>query len=446
VSFLDQFGSDEARTVAEYTRQIKQLLEGNVAPSWIRGEISNLRRQSSGHIYFTLKDQSAQLPVAMFRGNASGLSFEPKDGMEAIVYGEISVYEPYGRYQLIARAMVESGAGRLHREFERLKKKLQEEGLFDKELKKRIPLLPRTVGIVTSPTGAAVQDFLRIVKRRGWEGRIIVLPVKVQGAGAAEEISSAIELADRSGLFDLLVIGRGGGSLEDLWCFNEEIVARAIAAAESPLISAVGHEVDFTLSDFAADMRAETPSAAAELITSSFVECIRSLELIEERLEKCADGMMSDAGRSISDIRLRLRSVSPERRLEMLSMRIDDLRTRLDHTASRNVNTISRRMNECRFRLSSLRPDERLRDASDSLLVLANRMDGEARNRLSAVRSRIDLLKGHVEGMSPKATLKRGYAMLLSEKGEAISEVEKIPENKPVRAILKDGETRLRKA
>ena len=446
MSVLDQFGSGEARTVTEYTRQIKMLLEGSVAPAWIRGEISNLRRQSSGHMYFTLKDESAQLPVAMFRGNATGISFTPKDGMEVVVYGEISVYEPYGRYQLIARVMVESGAGRLHREFERLKRKLQEEGLFDKELKKRIPQLPRTVGVITSPTGAAVQDFLRIIKRRGWEGRVVVLPVKVQGAGAAEEISSAIKLADESGLFDLLVVGRGGGSLEDLWCFNEEVVARSIATADTPIISAVGHEIDFTLTDFVADVRAETPSAAAELITSSFVECIRSLEIIEERLDECVDGALYESNRAIADLKLRIRLVAPERRLEMLSMRIDDLRSRIDSAVSRNVNEISRRTDASRYRLSELRPEEWIQFLGNTLLGFKGRLESEAKRHLSAARSRIDLLTGHIEGMSPKATLNRGYAMLLTEKGETISEIEKIPERESIRAVLRDGETRLRKA
>jgi len=443
---LGELGSDDASSVSDYTHRIKRLLEGNVTPSWIRGEISNLRRQSSGHVYFTLKDESAQLPVVMFRGNASGLTFSPKDGDEVIVYGEISVYEPYGRYQLIARAMVESGSGRLHREFERLKKKLQTEGLFDKDRKKRIPSLPRTIGIATSPTGAAVQDFIRILKRRKWTGRLVVIPVKVQGTGAAAEISAAIQSANDCDWIDLLVIGRGGGSLEDLWCFNEEVVARSIAQADIPIVSAVGHEIDFTLSDFAADARAETPSAAAELITSSFVECIRNLELIEERVSACIEGVLEGARRSLDDLTLRMKSVAPERRLELLGMQIDDIRSRLDFTTRRNLGEIDGRLDRGRYRLAAVRLEERIQRSRDLMDGLKRRLFGGGKNGVTAAVSKINPLMGRLEGISPRATLNRGYVMLLSEKGEVISERDTIPEDEAVRAIFKDGESLLRKA
>ena len=267
-------GDERVASVGEFTRRIKVLLETGIRPGWVRGEVSNLRQQASGHVYFSLKDSEAQLSAVMFRGDAARQSLKLRDGQQVLVYGEINVYEVRGSYQLIVRVVVEDGVGRLQQEFEALKQKLADEGLFDPAKKKPLPEMPATVGFITSPTGAAVQDFLRILIRRGWRGRVVILPAKVQGEGAADEIAAMLQQAEVLGIFDLLVIGRGGGSLEDLWAFNEEPLVRAVAACTVPVISAVGHEIDFTLSDFVADVRAETPSAAAELISSHFVEAL----------------------------------------------------------------------------------------------------------------------------------------------------------------------------
>jgi exodeoxyribonuclease VII large subunit len=266
-------GQDRVATVSEFTRRVKGLLESQIPPGWVRGEVSNLRRQSSGHVYFSLKDAGAQLSAVLFRGDAQRQSVELRDGQQVVVFGEISVYEARGNYQLIARVIVDDGVGKLQREFEALKRKLQAEGLFERERKRALPEMPRTVGFITSPTGAAVRDFIQILRRRNWRGRVVVLPAKVQGVGAAEEMVAMLGQAAAMELFDILVIGRGGGSLEDLWAFNEEVLVRAVAASPVPIISAVGHEIDVTLCDFAADVRAETPSAAAELISSRFVAC-----------------------------------------------------------------------------------------------------------------------------------------------------------------------------
>ncbi|HEY9156087.1 MAG TPA: exodeoxyribonuclease VII large subunit, partial [Opitutaceae bacterium] len=257
--------------MTEYTREVKTLLESNIKPGWIRGEISNLRAQSSGHIYFSLKDSGAQISAVLFRGDAARQTVRLKDGLQVVVFAEISVYEARGNYQLVVRVVVEDGIGRLQREFEALKQRLAAEGLFEAARKLPIPKLPRTVAFVTSPSGAAAQDFIRIMLRRGWRGRLVILPAKVQGVGSAAEMVEMLALAHELAIFDLLVIGRGGGSLEDLWAFNEEILVRAVADSRIPVISAVGHEIDFTLCDFASALRAETPSAAAELITSNFV-------------------------------------------------------------------------------------------------------------------------------------------------------------------------------
>jgi exodeoxyribonuclease VII large subunit len=271
----NQGGGLRVESVSDFTRRIKAVLESQVRPGWVRGEVSNLRVQASGHVYFSLKDAGAQLSAVMFRGDASRQDVKLRDGIQVLLYGEISVYEARGNYQLIVRAVIEDGVGRLQREFEALKQRLAAAGLFAAENKVALPAMPRTVGFITSPSGAAVQDFVRILIRRGWRGRVVVLPAKVQGEGAAAEMVEMLRLACNPAAcgvaFDLLVIGRGGGSLEDLWAFNEEALVRAVAACPLPIISAVGHEIDFTLCDFAADVRVETPSAAAELISSGFV-------------------------------------------------------------------------------------------------------------------------------------------------------------------------------
>ena len=268
-------GSDPAArplTVTEFTRRVKLVLEGGVDACWVKGEVSNLRVQPSGHVYFSLKDAGAQLSAVMFRMQAARQTVRIRDGLQVVAFGSVSVYEPRGQYQLVVKTLVDDGVGALQREYEALKRRLSEEGLFDAGRKKPLPQMPQTVGFLTSPSGAAVQDFMRILIRRGWKGRVVVLPSKVQGEGASAEMVDMLRLAVSLEIFDLIVIGRGGGSIEDLWAFNEEPLVRAVAACPVPTISAVGHEIDFTLCDFAADRRAETPSAAAELITSGFVD------------------------------------------------------------------------------------------------------------------------------------------------------------------------------
>ena len=268
--------------VSEITRLIRVALENEFGTVWIEGEVSNLRRPSSGHLYFTLKDESAQIQAVLFRGNQMGLRVEIKDGLKLRVHGEISVYEAGGQYQVIVRKVEEAGKGSLQEAFEALKKKLAAEGLFDAARKKPIPLLPRHLGVVTSPTGAAIRDILKVLGRRFPNLHIVIAPARVQGEGAAQEIADAIDLLNRRGGLDVMIVGRGGGSLEDLWCFNEEVVARAIARSAIPVISAVGHEVDFTISDFVADLRAPTPSAAAEVVVGqkeAFEEALRQFSL-----------------------------------------------------------------------------------------------------------------------------------------------------------------------
>ena len=273
--------------VGEITRLIRVALENEFGSVWIEGEISNLRRPSSGHLYFTLKDESAQIAAVFFKGAQRGLAFALKDGVKVRMFGEISVYEASGQYQVIVRKVEEAGKGSLQEAFEALKKKLAAEGLFDASRKKPLPVLPRHVGIVTSPTGAAIHDILSVLSRRFPNLHIVIAPVKVQGGEAAGEIAAAIDLFNERGGIDVMIVGRGGGSLEDLWCFNEEVVARAIARSRIPVISAVGHEIDFTISDFVADLRAPTPSAAAELMVGRKAAFEEQLQQVGARLVRC---------------------------------------------------------------------------------------------------------------------------------------------------------------
>lgn len=434
----------ERQTVSVFTRRLKALIEGEVPASWIVGEISNLRLQGSGHLYFALKDAGAQLPVVMFRGEASRLGFAPRDGMEVVVYGQLSVYEPHGRYQLVARSMEESGQGRLHREFERLKRKLFEAGLFNAGRKRALPLLPLEVAVVTSPTGAALQDFLRILKRRGWRGRLRIFPSKVQGTGAAAELVSAIELANRIGGFDALALVRGGGSIEDLWCFNEEVVARAVAASAIPVVSGVGHEIDFTLADLAADVRAETPSAAAELISSAFLVSAERLEQIGLSLKQGLRERVERLQREVANQRARLAAHFPGRALENAFLRMDELETRFESLAGASLRARAMELERARRGLERLDLGGPLRQGRERLERLAQRGERTLDRFAQERRRRVDGLGIKLEALSPKATLGRGFAMLQRADGAPVTSVAATQVGEDLRAVLKDGALRLK--
>ncbi|MDQ8179904.1 exodeoxyribonuclease VII large subunit [Pelagicoccus sp. SDUM812005] len=437
---LEELFDDVPRvSVSKYTAAIKKILEGRIPPAWVIGEISNLRSQSSGHLYFSLKDPGAQVPAVMFRGQASRLGFVPKEGMQVLALGEISVYEPHGRYQLIVREMQESGEGRLFKEFERLKRKLADEGLFDAARKKPLPALPLRVAIVTSPTGAALQDFIRILKRRSWGGRLHVFPAKVQGAGSAQEIEEAIRYVNELGGYDLLVIARGGGSIEDLWSFNEERVARAVSESSIPVISGVGHEIDFTLGDFAADARAETPSAAAEMISSSYIETVDRLEAARVGLRDAVDEGLREYRREVDRLGRALKAVSPVSALERAFLRVDELSSRFG--AAFRAAVYDRR-NELRALDERLRAQDvgnrisRLRERLDRL---ERRLDRSLVERVVALRSRLDVAGATLRAISPEATLKRGYAILEDESGKPLASVSSVKKGASLRASLSDG-------
>jgi exodeoxyribonuclease VII large subunit len=409
-------------SVSEFTRRVKVLLESGIRPGWIRGEVSNLRAQGSGHVYFSLKDAGAQVSAVLFRGDAARQRVALRDGLQIVVYGEIGVYEVRGQYQIIVRAVVEDGVGRLQREFEALKQRLAAEGLFAPERKRAIPHLPATVGFITSPTGAALQDFLRILTRRGWRGRIVVLPARVQGAGAGAEMVEMLGHAARLGIFDLLVIGRGGGSIEDLWAFNEEALVRAVAASPVPVISAVGHEIDFTLCDFAADVRAETPSAAAELISSYFVACLERASRSAAALTAALDGRRQRMGERVAHARARLRLLSPSAQVERGWLRLDDIRGRLAAGLVASVQGPRHRLQEVRHRLERISPAHRLE---------------LARQRVLALRQRL-------EGSSQLSVLNRGFVILRDVKGRPVTRRKAVKAGQQMTAEFADGQVPVR--
>jgi exodeoxyribonuclease VII large subunit len=412
----------KAESVTDFTRRLKRLLEGGIRPGWVRGEVSNLRAQASGHVYFSLKDAGAQVSAVLFRGDALRQTVKLRDGAQVVVFGEVSVYEARGQYQLIVRAVVEDGVGRLQREFEALKARLLAEGLFAKERKKPIPTMPRTIGFITSPTGAAVQDFVRIIMRRRWCGRIVVLPAKVQGEGAAAEMVAMLELAQRAGEFDLLVIGRGGGSLEDLWAFNEEALVRAVAASRVPIISAVGHEIDFTLCDFAADLRAETPSAAAELITSHFVAVAERLRQADEALTELVDDAFHGAVTRLDHARSRLRLLTPAAQVEQGFLRLDDFANRLGAALRHSVQERRRELAEARVGLERRSPEHRVQTESHRLLALWKRL----------------------QSASPKSVLNRGFAIVRDENGRPVTRGAPLNPGERVSAEFADAVAHLR--
>ncbi|HOA61395.1 MAG: exodeoxyribonuclease VII large subunit [Verrucomicrobia bacterium] len=425
--FAELFTAAETRqvlTVTELTSRVKRLIEGQFPQVWVGGEISNLRAQASGHCYFTLKDPGAQLNCVLFRAQARGNREVLEDGAKVNLHGELTVYEPRGQYQLIVTRVELQGLGALQLAFERLKRKLQTEGLFDVARKRPIPRCPQRVGIVTSPTGAALRDVLHVILRRHPSLELILVPCRVQGTSAAEEIAAAIRRlnafhaeclagghpAARGGL-DVILVTRGGGSLEDLWAFNEEAVARAIAASTLPVISAVGHEIDFTISDFVADLRAATPSAAAEILTEGGVAGRAFLAEAAARLGQLARQGCKRARDEIEHCRGRLARVHPRRRLQVREQRLDDLRTQLARAARFALRGVQARLLLLFDRTCRVRPRLLVARRRESLALTSQRLHDRARRALGHRQQRIAGLAARIRLLSPENVLARGYSI-----------------------------------
>ena len=396
-------------TVSRLTAEIKTLLERSFDHVWVEGEISNLRLPGSGHLYFTLKDDKAQIRAVMFRLQNRLLKFVPKDGLQVVACGRVTVYEPRGDYQLVLDYLEPKGLGALQLAFEQLKEKLAAEGLFDPARKRPIPHLPQRIGVVTSPTGAAIRDILRIIDRRFANVHILLCPVRVQGQGAAQEIARAIQALNELPDLDVMIVGRGGGSLEDLWAFNEEIVARAIFSSRVPVISAVGHEVDFTIADFVADLRASTPSAAAELVVRNKIELAQNLRNLERALQQSFRGMLDLQQERFGSLLERL--ADPRRRLSDQRIRLDDLSARLAYSLQQGL-----RRRQDRFRLHQgglllLNPAKRLEEYSQKFAQVMRRLSVSVQQEIRISRQKVEGVMGKLFTLSPLAVLERGYSI-----------------------------------
>ena len=413
----DPFARD-VYTVSRLNLDAREILEEAFSTVWIEGEISNLARPRSGHIYFTLKDEQCQVRCAMFRMHNRSLSFPPDNGLQVLAHAKVSLYAERGEFQLIVQYMEEAGAGALRRAFDALKNRLAAEGLFDEEHKRPLPTLPRRIGVVTSPTGAAVRDVLSVLGRRFPAVPVMLFPVPVQGAGAGEAIARMLDTACERGECDVLILARGGGSLEDLWAFNEEVVARAIHRASIPVVTGVGHEVDFTIADLVADLRAPTPSVAAESAVPDAVEWAAKYHEIEVRLSSMMRRAVT-ARRSEARMLAR-RLVHPRRRLFDHSQRLDAITMRLTRTATAGVRGQRARIATLAAKLERHSPDRMARLYRTRCEALDRRLRLAARGALSRNRSRTSELERALGAFGPQATLERGYSILLRTDGGSV--------------------------
>lgn len=453
-------------SVAELTGQIRRLLEKQVGQVWVTGEVTNLRVQSSGHIYFTLKDVNAQLSCVLFRGESVAHRELLQDGQKLLLQGDVTVYEARGQYQMIVRAVELQGIGALQIAFEKLKQKLQAEGLFAQGRKRSLPRFPQRIGLVTSPTGAAIRDVLHVVRRRHPGLEIILAPCRVQGDGAAREIAAAIRLLNaysqsvqrlasseikaeelplqRSNVsepLDLILITRGGGSLEDLWAFNEEVVARAVFESAIPVVSAVGHEIDFTISDFVADFRAATPSAAAEIITEGAFSSCEFVSDSARRIRQLFQQQMDSKAYELSQLGQRLARVHPRRRFNDWLQRLDDLQGSLLRCAKTGTRQQRVQLRNASERLARVRPRQLLRQRRELLEQEIQRLQEQMRHRFSERESQLETLQTRLRLLGPEQVLARGYSITSDAvSGKVLRNAAEIKPGQRLRTRLKTGE------
>ena len=424
-------------SVTEINNSVKSLLEQQFTSIWIEAEISNLATPRSGHIYLTLKDDNAQIRAAMFRGNNMRLAFRPKDGMQVLVRGRLSLFAPRGDYQLIIDKMQEAGQGALQRAFEKLKAKLQQEGLFAEERKKTVPLRPGTIGIVTSPTGAAVHDILSVLQRRFPLTNVIIYPTQVQGAEAAAQIRGAIQRANQRQECDVLIVGRGGGSLEDLWCFNDEALARTIAESNIPVVSAVGHQVDFTIADFVADLRAPTPSAAAELLSADGDELQATLEGYQNWFESKIKSQLAEKQQQLHWVSKHLKH--PGRRLEEHAQRLDQLESRMRRTINTALLLQKSQLNNLQSRLHSQRPNKTIAAYQKQLQQLSAGLEKAANQHTKQAGQSLHNLALRLNSVSPLNTLARGYSITKRENGNIVQKASDVKTGDKLVTQLNEG-------
>ncbi len=392
--FEENQDSSEIWSVGQLTREIKSTLENRFPPVWIKGEISNLRAQPSGHRYFILKDSTSQIKAVLFKGDFSHLGYIPQEGDECVAYGNVTVYEPRGDYQFRIKHLMQDGTGNLRLQFDRLKAKLLDEGLFDDSQKVTLPKLPRKIALITSIRGAALQDFLSILKRRKWSGEIDIFNSSVQGRDAPKELINALSNVERNNDYDLVVLTRGGGAIEDLWAFNDEELVRAVASSKTPIISAIGHQTDFVLTDFAADFRAETPSASAEWITSQHIQQIEHLKALQIHLRDIPQQAIRVRHEKLTLLEAKLQVLSPLSKMESYHQHLDDFSLRMDRVMEQFI--------------------------GHNLY-------------------KIDSLHQRLESSSMKSVLNRGFSIFENLNGQTIDRAEKLKKNDIVKAVFQDG-------
>ncbi len=437
--FEDSQGGRRIWPVRELVAQVRELVEHEYGDVWVEGEISNYRPGPSGHVYFTLKDAEAQLPVVLFRRQAILLRFHPEDGLHVLVRGRMSVYEQRGQMQLVAETMEPVGAGSLQLAFEQLKERLKAEGLFDADRKRPLPMFPRTVGIVTSPTGAVIRDFLNIINRRHSGLNVLLCSVSVQGESAPAEIEAAIAELNAADLVDLIVLARGGGSLEDLAAFNSERVARAIAASRLPVVSAIGHETDFTIADFAADLRAPTPSAAAELITEAQHKIADHLAAQSLRLERAARFQLLQFRQRLIGLPISRAESRVSTLLHRLGQRLDDVTLRLDSALAAQLRRRQNRIAELAAAVLNRHPHQNLAHAREHLADFRARLDRCIERMLQSSSASLTALDVRLHSLSPLAVLNRGYALVLSAEGSLIRSAAQVASGDRLTTRLADG-------
>jgi exodeoxyribonuclease VII large subunit len=425
-------------TVSKLSEQLRTVLEERFPAVWVEGEISNFKVYGSGHAYFTLKDENAQIRAVLFRNRTRRVRFEPKDGLRVVAFGSVEVYAQRGEYQLVVEMLEPKGLGALQLAFEQLKTRLEAEGLFDTRRKRPLPPFPRTIGIVTSPSGAAVRDMLRVIGRRFGQLHIVLAPARVQGEGAAADIAQG--LADLNALgVDVIIVGRGGGSFEDLWAFNEETVARAIVASKAPVISAVGHEVDYTISDFVADVRAATPSVAAEMVVREKQAVMESVADLRGRLERAIVRHVERERRHVTSLVSRRVLTDPARPLRDHERRVDDAAARLRRAMAARLRDVTHRVERLAHGLHREGPVARLAGQRRQLEDLERRLRADGRRALERPRRRFASAAERLQSLSPLGVLARGYSLTRLRDGEIVRHASQAPPGTRVTVTLDEG-------
>jgi len=427
--------------VSELNAEVNQLLTRGFPLLWVEGEISNLVRPASGHLYFTLKDNKSQIRSAMFRNRNMKLTIQPENGMKVLVRGRVGLYEPRGDYQLIAEHMEDAGVGQLQRQFEALKQKLADAGLFAEEHKKEFPEYPKRIGVITSPTGAAVRDILQVLSRRSPHTPVLIYPVSVQGEASKTQIETAIRRANVDKTCDVLILARGGGSIEDLWSFNEENVAKAIYNSEIPIACGVGHEIDFTIADFVADLRAPTPSAAAELITPDRNQLLTDIIQTQLWMTQTIKQNIKQKRQRLEWIDARLQLQKPSNKIQQQAQRLDELNIRLQQKMTSLLRDKKTQTNNLNSRLKSNTPSRKLAEQEQAFSHFSARLHQSINKKIQQEQSNFKIQVAMLDSISPLKTLERGYSIIKdSDSGDLITSTAKLKPKQKIVIKLKDGE------